>query len=146
MYEQRRWLLRNPILWFVLPVAAIAIGMGFTDAQARWWMPFPALVIGLLLASNLRVVVDAGEIRLTYFPLWRRTIPLSSIEGSEIVPYRWWRYGGWGIRFGFDGSISYSVWERHAVRLTITGKRPVNIGTAQPDQLLQAIRAGTRGR
>lgn len=120
--------------------------MGFTDKDARWLMPIPAVIIGLLFASNLRVVVDASEIRLTYFPMWRRTIPLSTVEASDIVPYRWWRYGGWGIRLGFDGSISYSVWERRAVRLHIKGKRPVNIGSTEPDQLLQAIRTGTRGR
>lgn len=146
MYEQRRWLLRNPVLVVVLVVVVVAIAMGFTDPQARWWMPVPAAVIGLLLAANLRVIVDNQAIRLRYFPLWRRTIPLSTVESAQVVPYRWVRYGGWGIRLGFDGSISYSAWERQAVRLHIAGKRPVNIGSTEPERLLQAILAGTHER
>lgn len=139
MHDERRWLIRNPILWFVLPIVAVAIGAGFTVEEARWVLLPVAVLLGLLLAANLRIQVEGDVLRLTYFPLWRRTIPLASIEQAEVVPYRWWRYGGWGIRVGFDGSISYSAWEKEAVRLTIAGKRPVNVGTKRPHDLVAAL-------
>jgi hypothetical protein len=139
VHDERRWLIRNPILWVVLPIVAVALGAGFTVPEARLILLPVAVLFGLLLAANLRIQVEGDVLRLTYFPLWSRTIPLSSIVQAEVVPYRWWRYGGWGIRFGFDGSISYSAWEKEAVRLTIAGKRPVNVGTMRPHDLVAAL-------
>ena len=144
MYHERGWLVRNPVLWAALTVAMVALGAAsYHDPRARWVLLVPLVVLGLLFAANLRIDVDGERLRLTYFPLRRRTIPLATITAAEIVPYRWLRYGGWGLRLGFDGTITYSVWEKQAVRIMLTGgKLPVNIGTRRPQELLAALQGG----
>lgn len=140
MYDERRWLLRNPILWIIYPIVTVALVYGWQEPGARWFLPVPIALLALMATSNLGIRVEGDTLQLAYFPLWRRTIPLSDIEAAEVVPYKWWRYGGWGIRFGLDGSISYSVWEKQAVRLTLKGgKRPVNVGSGRPHELRAAL-------
>lgn len=145
MFQERGWLLRNPILWFIIPLLAVVLlvaGLG----GAPW--PVVALATALLLllcGSHLTIRVDDAQLRLTYFPFWRRTISVKSLQATQVGPYRWGLYGGWGIRFGFDGSISYSVWEKECVRLTLSDHRPLNIGTRRPHELEQVLqRAMTR--
>jgi hypothetical protein len=139
VFDERRWLMRNPVLWFVMPVAVAALGAGFAQEEARMVLALPAVLLALLFGSNLRIQVLGDELVLTYFPLWRRRIPLARIRAAEVVPYDWKRYGGWGLRIGLDGSISYSVWEKQAVRLTLEGQRPVNVGTTRPHELAKAL-------
>lgn len=77
MYHERGWLLRNPLLWIVIPILAVALTMGFLDPAYRWFMVIPSAFLALLLAANLNIDVDDKRLSLTYFPFWRRTIPLA---------------------------------------------------------------------
>ncbi len=143
MYIERQWYLSNPFL--AAGVAALVVAVA-----AGWWFgeaPAPVALLALLLAVVLlaslrqRVEVRPAELMVAMWPFWRRTVSLADVEEAWQEEYRWYRYGGWGIRFG-GGAVAYAVWGRGAVRLRLRGvKRHLVIGTRDVDGLLASLRA-----
>jgi hypothetical protein len=56
----------------------------------------------------LRTVVTERVLHVQ-LGLWGPKIPIEKITAIRAAMYDWTRYGGWGIRYGRDGSICYSV-------------------------------------
>jgi hypothetical protein len=146
-FDERRWLLSNPFVWLPLAVLAIAAVVLAQEEAPSFLAGLPLLILVLVCAANLRLRLDANVLDLRYFTFWRRRIPRKAIRSATVVPFRVWRYGGWGIRLGFDGTISYSVWEKEAVRLEIEGKRrAVVIGSRRAHELARALQPGSEGK
>ncbi len=145
MFSERQWLARNPILWVVGAAVAGAVGAG---GAATWragstremlYMVLAALGVGSLMSANLATRVEPRRLVVVYWPLWKRTIQLTSVRRAVEEPYDWWRYGGWGIRIG-RGAVAYSVWGKSAVRLEMDGWDLV-IGSRDAEGLMQALEA-----
>jgi len=73
----------------------------------------PILTNLLLLAawalfSVLRISVSREQVYVQYGVFGPR-IPVRAIERCEAVDYDWKKYGGWGIRYGRDGSVAYNM-------------------------------------
>ena len=152
--------LTHPLLWaFVLALSAFA-----------WWIflqqvvfsrpfgtnPAPNVLVIIFavafgaafplffLALNLRVEVHSDIVRLRFFPLWSRSIPIADIEDCQPRTYRpLAEYGGWGIRWSPRG-WAYNVKGNRGVQLTLRSGRPILIGTQSPEQLAAAINAARK--
>ncbi len=63
------------------------------------------LAIALLLyAMRLSVQVETEAIRIRFFPIWGKTLPLAEVVRWEVRTYRpILDYGGWGIRYSLLG-------------------------------------------
>lgn len=132
-------MLRNPFMWIavviVLPVLVYAV---VVDGWA--WSLLPAFLgLALILSLQMQTRIEGGELRVHLWPVWRRRQELSAVQRAWRTPYKWIHYGGWGLRFG-QGAVAYSVWGHEAVRLQLEG-RDLVIETAEPDALLEALRA-----
>ena len=94
-------------------------------------------VIYLLYSSDLRTEIDKNEIRMHYFPVYKRTIQWSEVDHAEVKNYGY--VGGWGIRLWTRHGTVYNVRgnEGLAIRLK-SGKRLV-IGTQKAEELKRAI-------
>lgn len=111
---------RMPWWWFVLlsvPAGGMALA-GIVGAIAGT-VPIPGVILTLLLSvflmgfmtllfSHLRTVVTDHALHIQ-LGLWGPKIPLEKITAIKAAMYDWKKYGGWGIRWGRDGSICYSV-------------------------------------
>jgi hypothetical protein len=111
---------RMPWWWFVLlsvPAGGTAL-TGIVGAIAGT-VPVPGMLLALLLSaflmgfmtllfSHLRTVVTDHALHIQ-LGLWGPKIPLEKITAIKTKIYDWKKYGGWGIRWGRDGSICYSV-------------------------------------
>lgn len=111
---------RMPWWWFVL-LGIPAMGMataGITGGIAGT-VPAIGVLLTLLMAvflmgfmtllfSHLRTVVTDHAMHIQ-LGLWGPKIPLQNITSIRSAMYDWKKYGGWGIRWGRDGSICYSV-------------------------------------
>ena len=137
-FVERQWLARNPVLWVVLPVLGIAGYAAWQDPAGAWPLLAVVVLSVLLFTGALRTSVDTDGVRLVLRPIWRRFQPWAEVESAVVEPYRWTRFGGWGIRLG-RGAIAYSVWGPHAVRLLLAGKRDLVIGTRDPKALAAAL-------
>jgi len=78
------------------------------------------------------------------YGLFGPKIAVGDIERCEAVDYDWKKYGGWGIRYGRDGSVAYNMMGDHgrAVRIVYRkGKatKTVLVASHDPARLAAAI-------
>ena len=103
------------------------------------------------LFSVLRVSVTREEVFVQY-GLFGPKIAVGDIEQCEAVDYDWKKYGGWGIRYGRDGSVAYNMLGDggRAVRIVYrkgNKKKTVLLASRQPERLAAAIQqARAEGR
>jgi hypothetical protein len=131
-------------LLFLLPLV-VSAGSALV-AHASLLVPLfgviPLLFVWILF-SALRISVTAKEVHVQY-GLFGPRIPVESIESCEACDYDWKQYGGWGIRYGRDGSVAYNMLGDggRAVRITYKkGKKTktVLIAAKDPERLATAI-------
>lgn len=131
-------------LIFLLPLFATLGSAAVGRAPAV--IPLVTSVVLLfvwLLFSVLRITVSKGEVYVQY-GLFGPRIPVADIEKCEAVDYDWKQYGGWGIRYGRDGSVAYNMLgdAGHAVRITYKkkGKQSVVlVASRDPVRLAAAV-------
>lgn len=102
----------------------------------------PLLFVWILF-SALRISVTAKEVHVQY-GLFGPRIPIEAIESCEACDYDWKQYGGWGIRYGRDGTVAYNMLGDggRAVRITYKkGKKTkkVLLAAKDPERLATAI-------
>lgn len=66
------------------------------------------LLLMWALFSVLRISVSREQVYVQY-GLFGPKIAVRDIERCEAVDYDWKKYGGWGIRYGRDGSVAYNM-------------------------------------
>jgi hypothetical protein len=99
------------------------------------------VVLAFLLALfySLTVEIREGVLECRFgVGLIGRRIPISEIRDARAVRNRWWY--GWGIRLTPRGWL-WNVSGLDAVELDLAGERRFRIGTDQPRELAEAIRA-----
>jgi len=109
----RRASASGAVLWAVVGLtillAAVSVVTVVSSRGSAWWVPFIPIVILLVLLSNLTwtVRVDARGVRIrSVVGIPRFTIPLSDIRSADVTDVQPLAgYGGWGLRFGFNGRI-----------------------------------------
>ncbi|MFT3766451.1 MAG: hypothetical protein QM820_13200 [Minicystis sp.] len=101
-------------LIFLLPLLVVLGSAIVAAAQAGPAAALPTLFslfilpIAWLLFSVLRITVTRDEVYVQY-GLFGPKIAVRDIERAAAVDYDWKKYGGWGIRYGRDGSIAYNM-------------------------------------
>ena len=131
-------------LLFLLPLL-IVIGSALVTA-APLLVPLLSsvpLVLIWLLFSTLRISVDRKDVHVQY-GLFGPRVPIGAIEQCEAVDYDWKEYGGWGIRFGRDGSVAYNMLgdQGRAVRITWkqgTKQKVLILSSRDPERLATAV-------
>jgi hypothetical protein len=138
----------QPWLWALMlaSVAALLVGV-FLDPELQTvlWV-----VLGIILASalllyamRLSVQVDTEAVRINFFPLRKKSIPLAEIVHWEARTYRpILEYGGWGIRYSPLGKgWAYNVRGNQGVQLKLASGKSVLIGSQRAEELARAIGA-----
>ncbi|MEP7123309.1 MAG: hypothetical protein ABJE95_20455 [Byssovorax sp.] len=131
-------------LLFLLPLV-VSAGTSLV-AHGSLLVPLFALLPLLLvwiLFSALRVSVTAKEVHVQYGVFGPR-IPIDAIESCEACDYDWKQYGGFGIRYGRDGSVAYNMMGDggRAVRITYkkgTKTKKLLLAAKDPERLATAI-------
>jgi hypothetical protein len=111
-----------------------------------------------ILFSTLRISVTRKEVHVQYGVFGPR-IPIEAIESCEACAYDWKQYGGWGIRYGRDGSVAYNMLgdRGRAVRITykksnktkkllLAAKDPERLATAIQQARAMAVTGGAAPR
>jgi len=154
MFKEVQW---NKIKW----VWAVVIGIG-----TLMWYAFYVQIIGgkefgsnpapdsvlmvftfifgiifpifILTFHQITEVRDSGVyIRMSPFP--GRFIPLSQIKSYKRRTYNAIaEYGGWGIRFGFNGR-AYNLSGNQGIQLSLESNSNVLIGTGRPEDFNVAL-------
>jgi hypothetical protein len=136
-------------LIFLLPLLVVLASSLVAAAQAgpaALLAPaFSLVVLPLvwLLFSVLRITVTRQEVYVQY-GLFGPKIPVRDIEHAAAVDYDWKKYGGWGIRYGRDGSVAYNMLGDGGRAVEIVYKkgnrsRKVLVASTDPARLAGAI-------
>lgn len=104
----------------------------------------PSLGLALLLwPSRLETEVQPDGVAVRFFPFhfdWRR-FPAGALRecyARRYSPIR--EYGGWGIRYGWQGR-AYNISGREGVQLVFKNGKRLLIGSRRPQELETAIRS-----
>ena len=104
-------------------------------------------VIAALFAATavafgaLTIVVDDRQLTVG-FPVYRRRVPLGDIAACRPIRYRWWQYGGYGIRMGRGGVMLNVAGDGgRAVELRRGAGGVLRFSSRDPDAVCAAIRA-----
>jgi len=105
------------------------------------------LVASLISLSHLDVEVTDRGVSIAFRYLWpTRRIAFGDIVGLEVKRYRpLIDYGGWGVRLGPAG-WAYTTGGNVGVKLRLRKGLPVLVGSARPQELEAAIRAGVESQ
>ncbi|MBM4415229.1 MAG: hypothetical protein FJ035_03020 [Chloroflexi bacterium] len=145
--------------WFdalgIVAGAALAAGLVATwragDSDGERAMALAVLVgVGVVLVlvwrwfARLQVEVDERALRFRFGPV-RCTLDAERIAGVTPQAYRWWRFGGWGLRFArIEGRLvrAWSVpFVRSGVAVETTDGRQYYVSSRAPEALVHAVRA-----
>lgn len=131
-------------LLFLLPlVVIVGSALGSHAALLVPLLSSLPLVLVWVLFSALRISVTTKEVHVQY-GLFGPRIPIEAIASCEACEYDWTQYGGWGIRYGRDGSVAYNMLGDggRAVRITYkkgTKLKKVLLAAKDPERLAAAI-------
>ncbi|MCS6898517.1 MAG: hypothetical protein RMJ98_01585 [Myxococcales bacterium] len=141
------WLLLLPIPLCLVLTGMILAGMGSKPAP----LPVALLPAGLVVLFSflwilfrvLRVHVTEQNVHIQYGILGPQ-IPVAAITSCRVVDYEFSNYGGWGIRYGLDGSWAYSLAGDSGRVVQICWKeggkeKKVVVSSQDPDALAAAI-------
>ncbi|MGB0937660.1 MAG: hypothetical protein ACPGTQ_09380 [Colwellia sp.] len=108
------------------------------DDEVVWPVIFILGCISFLFHS-LNIRVSASEINWSFGPgFWKKSIKLANIESVKIINTKW--YYGLGIRYIPSGWL-YTVSGTKAVQLNLKDGSKINLGTNEPESLVEAIKS-----
>jgi len=85
--------------------------------------------------------IDTSNIYIKVKPFINKQIPFSQIESWAVRTYKpIAEYGGWGIRFGRNGT-AYNIRGNKGLQLYLTGGRKILIGTQKEAELQSAMKS-----
>jgi|TARA_B110000503_G_scaffold135041_1_gene214888 hypothetical protein len=106
---------------------------------------WPVIIfIGLIsfLFHSLNITVDEYEINWSFGPgFWKKSVKLEAVNSVNVIKTKW--YYGLGIRYIPSGWL-YTVSGTTAIQLELKGGSKINLGTNDPDNLVEAIKSQLR--
>ena len=89
-----------------------------------------------------RLTDEGIYVRFIPFHLKEQFYPWDSIESAQVRTYSPLReYGGWGIKYGFNGQGKvYNVSGNQGLQLIFKSGEKLLIGTQKPDEIQAAVR------
>ncbi len=88
---------------------------------------------------GLQITITNIQIEVKYGIFNHKLIPLIEIMSCEIIKATFRKYGGVGIRIGFDGSVAYNTDFGDAVKLTCQHGKPFVFSTNNPQKICNLI-------
>ena len=145
-------------LWFwailLAGIGGVVAGMiGPLGDRARSWTwyvtYYPSMLVALaalvvVMGSFRRLRIAVTDDRVEFgFGVFRRSLPLASIQSYEVKRYNWLPYGGWGIRFSTGGRRAYSMpGVPRGVEITVEQGKKVRryfVSSTQPERFASSL-------
>ena len=137
--------------WLMLIFLSIVVGLSLATYQ-QFIKNLPMLsifiawsivlsVIALFYLMHLKTVVTEEAISIHFFPFLKKQITWNEIEKAYIREYNpLGEYGGWGIRFGLNKGMAYTIAGNLGLQLVLKKGDELLIGTQKEKELEVALR------
>ena len=96
----------------------------------------------LLLFWNYRgleIIINLDELSVNYGVFNKKSIKLKEIVSCQITKASFGRYGGSGVRYGFDGSTAYTTSFGNAVQIISKEGRTFVFSSKNPERICKII-------
>jgi len=99
-------------------------------------------VVWTMLSARLTFTVRRVTLEVHWWVLAKKIISRTDIVSAEAATYDPMReFGGWGIRFGRNGSRAYSMSGNRAAELSLKDGKRIVLGSRDPEPLVAALRS-----
>ena len=135
---------RPPVFfqYFLYAVVGLLVYLTFTDISEM----SPIIgVFGILVVYIVSSIFGQLSIRITKsvitvgFGFIKHTIALDNIEYIEVKRFPWWKYGGFGVRFGLDWSVGYITNYKPGILVAPKRGRKLFFSTNNADELVEKL-------
>lgn len=126
-------------------VQQLLLGRPFGNHPMTNWglailMPAIVVLMSAMACLHLDTRLDADRLRVRLFPLADENLHPARIVRWEVRTYSPMKeYWGWGVRFGADGSVAYTMKGNRDVQLLLDDGSRVLIGSQRPENLASAL-------
>ena len=99
------------------------------------------IIVGLIsfLFHSLNIKVNNSEIKWSFGPgFWKKSVKLEAVNSVRVINTKW--YYGLGIRYIPSGWL-YTVSGTKAIQLELKDGSKINLGTNDPDNLVEVIKS-----
>ena len=99
------------------------------------------IIVGLIsfLFHSLNIKVNTSEINWSFGPgFWKKSVKLEAVNSVRVINTKW--YYGLGIRYIPSGWL-YTVSGTKAIQLELKDGSKINLGTNDPDNLVEVIKS-----
>jgi hypothetical protein len=130
----------------VITVLALIIALPGSGARAADSLAAFGILAGIFLAvayacRALELTIDDHELTVG-FPIHHDRVPLDQIVACRPIRYRWWEFGGYGIRWSRRGKMFNVGGDGgRAVELRRSGRDTLLFSSRDPEAVCAAIRA-----
>ena len=108
-------------------------------------IPPVLMVLGIVVVYGMTSVFGRLTISITEsvfsvgFGFLKHRIEIGNIDYVEARQMPWWKYGGFGVRFGLDWSVGYVMNYGRGVRVVPKRGRVLFISTKRPDAVVEKL-------
>lgn len=88
--------------------------------------------------GKLSIAITDSELTAG-FGVLKHKIALDNIEYVEVIQFPWWKYGGFGVRYGLDWSVAYVINYKTGVRVVPRRGRVLFFSTNRPGEAADMI-------
>lgn len=88
---------------------------------------------------GIRIQISSDRLFVYYGLFNQKSILLEDVASCETVKASFGRYGGVGVRYGFDGSLAYTTSFGNAVRIVPWKGRAFVFSSNKPEEICQII-------
>jgi hypothetical protein len=128
----------------IIFITIVLIGLGNLSSE-----DFYGLIVGwgvltfvLFLFWNFRgleIKISTNELLVKYGVFNKKSIRLDEISSCKVTKASFSRYGGVGVRYGFDGSTAYSTSFGNAVEIVPISGRTFVFSSNNPEEICKTI-------
>lgn len=103
----RNWAWNGKFRWFLLAIVLVFVGILVAINTDETTSGSERIISNLILGATLVLLVvmhnwitiSPGQVRIGFFPFYRRSLPFSEVRAVSIVDIKpVQQYGGWGIK------------------------------------------------
>jgi hypothetical protein len=129
------------LLGLFILLTLITTGFAF---QNLFWVILPSTLIAFLLLlfwnyRGIHIEVNDKRLLVSYGIFNCKSIPLEDIVSCEPTKASFGRYGGVGIRYGWDSSWGYTAFFGEAVKIIRRKRRPFVFSSYNPKEICNII-------
>ena len=102
---------------------------------------FTFCLIVIFWFMQLKTKIDQNEIRINFFPFFKKRIMWKDIKSAKIVTYG---FVGYGIRFGSEYGTVYNTRGNKGLAIELKSGKKIMIGTQKETEMNEILKKVTR--